>query len=106
MPGAVRPFHRLEERNNGKPTDICLRLMEGADIYQIAGNCRTSVEMIGKILRLAHRDHPGCGGDQRPQGTAQSAPIGPNRSMAEPATPSLRNIDAWTSCCRLGAAIL
>jgi len=24
----------------------CLRLMEGADIYQIAKNCRTSVEMI------------------------------------------------------------
>jgi integrase len=27
-------------------TYICLRLMEGADIYQIAKNCRTSVEMI------------------------------------------------------------
>ena len=26
----------------------CLRLMEGADIYQIAKNCRTSVEMIEK----------------------------------------------------------
>ena len=29
-------------------TSICLRLMEGADIYQIAKNCRTSVEMIEK----------------------------------------------------------
>ncbi len=29
-------------------TYICLRLMEGADIYQIAKNCRTSVEMIQK----------------------------------------------------------
>jgi predicted nuclease with TOPRIM domain len=29
-------------------TYICVRLMEGADIYQIAKNCRTSVEMIGK----------------------------------------------------------
>lgn len=29
-------------------TYICLRLMEGADIYQIAKNCRTSVEMIEK----------------------------------------------------------
>jgi integrase len=28
---------------------ICLRLMEGADIYQIAKNCRTSVEMIEKF---------------------------------------------------------
>jgi integrase len=84
MPGAVQPFRRLKERNNGQPTDelfpnlqrelfnallkeldlktdregqprtfyslrhtyICFRLMEGADIYQIAKNCRTSVEMI------------------------------------------------------------
>ncbi len=86
MPGAVQPFQRLKQRNQGKPTDklfpkfqkqlfnaildeldlkkdregqartayslrhtyICLRLMEGADIYQIAKNCRTSVEMIEK----------------------------------------------------------
>lgn len=27
---------------------ICFRLMEGADIYQVAKNCRTSVEMIEK----------------------------------------------------------
>jgi integrase len=27
-------------------TYICLRLMEGADVYQIAKNCRTSVQMI------------------------------------------------------------
>lgn len=86
MPGAVYPFERYKERNNGQPTDllfpkfqrqifnavldelemrtdregqrrtayslrhtyICLRLLEGADIYQIAKNCRTSVEMIEK----------------------------------------------------------
>lgn len=29
-------------------TYICMRLMEGADVYQIAKNCRTSVEMIEK----------------------------------------------------------
>jgi len=29
-------------------TYICLRLMEGADIYEIAKNCRTSVGMIEK----------------------------------------------------------
>lgn len=29
-------------------TYICLRLMEGADIYQVAKNCRTSVDMIEK----------------------------------------------------------
>jgi integrase len=28
---------------------ICMRLMEGADIYQIAKNCRTSVEMIERF---------------------------------------------------------
>ena len=27
---------------------ICFRLLEGADIYQVAKNCRTSVEMIEK----------------------------------------------------------
>lgn len=60
-------FHRellktiLDEENlrsdrDGRPrtayslrhTYVCLRLMEGADIYQIAKNCRTSVEMIEK----------------------------------------------------------
>jgi integrase len=30
-------------------TYICFRLMEGADIYAIAKNCRTSVEMIEKF---------------------------------------------------------
>ncbi|HEY1612075.1 MAG TPA: site-specific integrase [Rhizomicrobium sp.] len=30
-------------------TYICLRLMDGADIYQVAKNCRTSVEMIQKF---------------------------------------------------------
>jgi len=86
MPGAVRPFERLVERNTPEPSDpvfpkshltllnrildelglkldrdgnrrtayslrhsyICFRLMEGADIYQVAKNCRTSVEMIEK----------------------------------------------------------
>ena len=36
----VRTFYSLRH------TYISLRLMEGADIYQIAKNCRTSVEMI------------------------------------------------------------
>jgi integrase len=30
-------------------TYICMRLMEGADIYQIAKNCRTSIKMIEKF---------------------------------------------------------
>lgn len=87
MPGAVRPFERVQERTGGalthrvfgkiqrdlfnrvlnelglkhdregrprtayslRHTYICLRLMEGADIYQIAKNCRTSVEMIERF---------------------------------------------------------
>ena len=86
MTGAVRPFERMIERNNPRPTDqlfpvdhkkqfnrileeeglkfdrngnrrtlyslrhsyISFRLLEGADIYQVAKNCRTSVEMIEK----------------------------------------------------------
>jgi integrase len=38
--GQARTFYSLRH------TYICFRLMEGADIYQIAKNCRTSVEMI------------------------------------------------------------
>lgn len=55
-------FNNLLDENNlkfdrdGKPRTayslrhsyICFRLLEGADIYQIAKNCRTSVEMIEK----------------------------------------------------------
>src|SRR5437763_14865690 len=40
--GKVRNAYSLRH------TYICFRLMEGADIYQIAKNCRTSVEMIEK----------------------------------------------------------
>ena len=37
-------------------TYICLRLLEGADIYQVAKNCRTSVEMIQKFYAV-HLKH-------------------------------------------------
>lgn len=40
--GNVRTTYSLRH------TYICMRLMEGADIYQVAKNCRTSVEMIEK----------------------------------------------------------
>jgi len=39
---------QIRTANSLRHTYICLRLMEGADIYQIAKNCRTSVEMIEK----------------------------------------------------------
>jgi integrase len=63
FPGShVKMFENVLDREklkfdrDGKPrtsyslrhTYICMRLMEGADIYQIAKNCRTSVEMIEK----------------------------------------------------------
>ncbi|MGI0134498.1 MAG: site-specific integrase, partial [Candidatus Micrarchaeaceae archaeon] len=44
--GNVRTAYSLRH------TYICLRLMEGADIYQIAKNCRTSVEMIEKFYAV------------------------------------------------------
>jgi integrase len=51
---AVLEAENLKVDREGRPrtayslrhTYICLHLMEGADIYQIAKNCRTSVEMI------------------------------------------------------------
>lgn len=54
---AVLDEEGLKKDRDGRPrtayslrhTYICLRLMEGADIYQIAKNCRTSVEMIEKF---------------------------------------------------------
>ena len=59
----LKMFNNLLDSQNlkldrdGKPrtayslrhTYICLRLMEGADVYAIAKNCRTSVEMIEKF---------------------------------------------------------
>ena len=46
----------LKHDRDGRPrtaysfrhTYICMRLLDGADIYQVAKNCRTSVEMIEK----------------------------------------------------------
>lgn len=64
-------------------TYICMRLMEGADIYQIAKNCRTSVEMIEKFY-AAHikntldaaainvrRPKPGAGNGKKTQAKGQ-----------------------------------
>lgn len=53
---AIFEEEKLRTDRDGRPrtayslrhTYICLRLFEGADIYQIAKNCRTSVEMIEK----------------------------------------------------------
>ncbi len=58
---AILEEEKLRTDRDGRPrtayslrhTYICLRLLEGADIYQIAKNCRTSVEMI-EIYYAAH----------------------------------------------------
>ena len=44
--GLPRPAYSLRH------TYICLRLIEDADIYQVAKNCRTSVEMIEKFYAV------------------------------------------------------
>ncbi len=54
--GLLKRINLKEDRDGNKRTAyslrhtyICMRLMEGADIYQVAKNCRTSVEMIQKF---------------------------------------------------------
>jgi integrase len=54
--GVLRRANLKKDRDDNRRTAyslrhtyICMRLMEGADIYQIAKNCRTSVEMIEKF---------------------------------------------------------
>jgi hypothetical protein len=56
-------------------TYIFLRLMGGPDIYQIAKNCRTSVEMIGRSY-AAHLKH-----------TLDAAAINVRRSRGGPQKP-------------------
>lgn len=71
FPGSyLKMFNNLLDRQNlkvdrdGKSrtayslrhTYICLRLMEGADVYAIAKNCRTSVEMIEKFYAAHIKD--------------------------------------------------
>jgi integrase len=52
-------FDREGQRRSAyslRHTYISMRLMEGADIYQIAKNCRTSVEMIEKYYASHIKD--------------------------------------------------
>ena len=46
---SVEIYRKARQAYSLRYTYICMRLMEGADIYQIAKNCRTSVEMIEKF---------------------------------------------------------
>jgi integrase len=62
---------KLDRDNNKRTayslrhTYICMRLTEGADIYQIAKNCCTSVEMIARAMsgNFTSRQRPGYSED-------------------------------------------
>ncbi len=62
-------------------TYICFRLMEGADIYQIAKNCRTSVEMIEKF----YASHIKTSLDAAAINVRRQRP---NRNSRQPASPA------------------
>jgi integrase len=57
-------------------TYICLRLMEGADVYQVAKNCRTSVEMIQKFYaaHIKNMLHAASINVKRPKPTRRKRP--------------------------------
>lgn len=98
---ALFPGHHLKMFNNllereglkldrdGKPrtayslrhTYICLRLTEGADIYAIAKNCRTSVEMIEKFYAAHIKDTLDAASinTRRPRATARKKANGKSK---------------------------
>ena len=63
-------------------TYISMRLMEGADIYQIAKNCRTSVEMIEKFYATHIKD------------MIDAAAVNVRKSQANAAAPPKRKANA------------
>jgi len=52
-------------------TYICMRLMEGADIFHIAKNCRISVEMIEKFYAAQNRLDASAINMRRPKPTTR-----------------------------------
>jgi integrase len=66
-------------------TYICLRLLEGADIYQVAKNCRTSVEMIEKFYGRHLKNNIDASAVNVRK--ARPKPITVRRRTAEPAAP-------------------
>jgi hypothetical protein len=73
--------------------------MEGADIYQIAKNCRTSVEMIEKF----HASHIKTTLDAAAINVHKARPA--KKGEAQTGRP-LVDVDACTFYCRMPAAIL
>lgn len=78
--GNVRTAYSLRH------TYICLRLMEGADIYQIAKNCRTSVEMIEKFYasHIASTIDAAAVNVRKPAARQARAAKAPPRASARP----------------------
>ena len=65
-------------------TYICLRLLEGADIYQVAKNCRTSVEMIEKFYGRHLKNNIDASAVNVRK--AKPKPIAARRKVTKPAT--------------------
>lgn len=65
-------------------TYICLRLLEGADIYQVAKNSRTSVEMIEKFDGRHLKNNIDASAVNVRK--ARIAPVAARKKAAKPAT--------------------
>jgi len=91
---AILEEEKLQVDREGNPrtayslrhTYICLRLLEGADIYQIAKNCRTSVEMIEKYYasHLKTQLNASAINVMRPRPKKAVSKKGPRRVEASP----------------------
>jgi integrase len=91
---AILEEEKLQVDREGNPrtayslrhTYICLRLLEGADIYQIAKNCRTSVEMIEKYYasHLKTQFNASAINVMRPRPKKAVSKKGPHRVEAPP----------------------
>jgi integrase len=66
-------------------TYICMRLMEGADIYALAKNCRTSVEMIQKFYAAHIKDllDASAINVMRPKAAPRKKPVVRSKASAE-----------------------
>jgi integrase len=91
--GVLRRANLKEDRDGNRRTAyslrhtyICMRLMEGADIYQIAKNCRTSVEMIEKFY-AAHIKNTLDAAAINVRRSKTTKPSGPTRRNRPRATP-------------------
>lgn len=106
----IKLFNRLLAKStlkldrDGKPrtayslrhTYICMRLMEGADIYQIAKNCRTSVEMIERFYaaHIKNTLDASAINVRRPKSVRQAKPvILIEPAVLSPETTESKNLD-------------